>query len=521
MERRSIKIGLILLLLFFCGLTNPLLAQEEKRLTSEVTVPVKDRDVVYAKQRAFRQAGRQVILLASKLLIGDDLFPELQSTLRSQLTPNNYFDSVKVLKEETEDGNFTIKIRASVRITLLSKDLRELNIPLEKDKPMKLGYIVDSKINIPQEIISERFEVLKYGLGELITTEVEKEMTPEAAKRLFSLTQGQPFLLLVTPLPPRSNTIRGLKFQVIGKNDYKVVKSFDLAFRSQPRDNLEDYILNNKKEFEDLFTVSSLPRSLFEYGKSQALTLDLEGLYSPSARYEFEKYVLAHSGNVKSYALTMVSLKRVQYKIFAKGDIEALVDDILSKNTRFNFSIIESSSLHYQVQVKHHAMPEVREAAPYKMSKKVEAELAAALDLKEGEEIPKKYIPKTQEVEPNNSADRLNALHVYRNNWGRLNSRADEDLYYLDSPKSKGIVIDWVRIGKTYLKPKLNLYDGNYRLLQSWVIPRGSNHVNVKYNWPDTMPEHLILRVVDSVGYIRGETGGFRFFEYSLQYYWR
>ncbi|MDX2471774.1 MAG: hypothetical protein QNL04_14485 [SAR324 cluster bacterium] len=521
MERRSIKIGLILLLLFFCGFSNPLLAQEEKSLTSEVTIPVKERDVVYARQRAFRQAGRQVILLASKLLIGDELYPELESTLRSQLTPNNYFDSVKVLKEEAEDGNFTIKIRASVRITLLSKDLRELNIPLEKDKPMKLGYILDSRVKIPQEIIIERFKTLKYDLGEPVITDVEKTITPEAAKRLFSLTQGQPFLLLITAQPPKSNRVRGLKFRVIGKNDYKVVKSFEFAFRSQAADQVDEYIMSNVQEFEDLFTVASLPRSLFEYGQSQALTLNLKGLSSPSARSEFEKYVLNRSGKVKSYALTMVSLKKTQYKVFAKGDIGELVEELLSKNNRFTFNLIESSALHYQVQVKHHMIPDVRESRPYKISKKVEAELLKALGLKEGEVIPKKFIPKTQEVEPNNSANRLNALHIHRNIWGRLNSRADEDLYYLDSPKGKEIVIDWVKIGKTYLKPKLNLYDGKFRLLKSWDIPSRGPNVTVKYNWGDKTPERLVLRVVDSVGYIRGETGGFRFFEYSLQYYWR
>ena len=74
--RQLIKASLILCFFWLPGLLQ---AEEIKRYESQVTVPIHEKDEVYARNQAFADARRALVQLAAKDLIGDALYQENES----------------------------------------------------------------------------------------------------------------------------------------------------------------------------------------------------------------------------------------------------------------------------------------------------------------------------------------------------------------------------------------------------------------------------------------------------------
>ena len=131
------------------------------------------------------------------------------------------------------------------------------------------------------------------------------------------------------------------------------------------------------------------------------------------------------------------------------------------------------------------------------------------------------YLPRLQEKEPNNTSKKLNGLPPSTLMIGYISSRADEDLFQLKrNTESATLEVEWIRIGKTTLSPQLRLYDQALNFVSKYSLSKSQNKIKFQYTFEQGVPRKVYLRVTDKVGFIQGETGGFKSFYYLLRYQW-
>ncbi len=132
------------------------------------------------------------------------------------------------------------------------------------------------------------------------------------------------------------------------------------------------------------------------------------------------------------------------------------------------------------------------------------------------------YFPRLQEKEPNNNSKNLNGLPSSTLVIGYVSSRADEDLFQLKrNIDSSTLVVEWLRVGKTTLSPQLRLYDHSFNFINNYNLIGSQNKMKFEYTFKQGAPRKVYLRVTDKLGFIQGETGGFKSFYYLLRYEWK
>ena len=144
-------------------------------------------------------------------------------------------------------------------------------------------------------------------------------------------------------------------------------------------------------------------------------------------------------------------------------------------------------------------------------------------EVPEEEEIGEAFIPKIVEKEPNNTSRVTNFLPSATRVLGNISSRADEDIFQLQLPEedSSSIMIDWIRVGKTSLSPQLRLYDENFNFLGNYALSGKSKRLKFSYTLPSDAPKVIFIRISDAVGFIQGETGGYKSYQYMLRFEWK
>jgi hypothetical protein len=88
------------------------------------------------------------------------------------------------------------------------------------------------------------------------------------------------------------------------------------------------------------------------------------------------------------------------------------------------------------------------------------------------------------------------------------------------SDQNATIYIDWIQIGKTSLAPQLKLYDDGFNFIKAFHLARAKKRLRVSYTFPGTAPEKIYIRISDRIGFIQGETGGFKRYQYLIRYSW-
>ena len=139
-------------------------------------------------------------------------------------------------------------------------------------------------------------------------------------------------------------------------------------------------------------------------------------------------------------------------------------------------------------------------------------------------EIDETLIPEIEENEPNNNSRRFNYLPNETLLIGKISSRADEDIYQIEEPQedeTSSINIEWMIASKTSLSPQLKLYDDDFKFLNSYSLIGNQNRIKFSYTFQTETPKRIYIRVSDSVGFIQGETGGYKSYDYLLKVEWK
>jgi hypothetical protein len=197
-------------------------------------------------------------------------------------------------------------------------------------------------------------------------------------------------------------------------------------------------------------------------------------------------------------------------------------------------------------------------------------------------ELSAEFLPSLKEKEPNNNSMKLNALPPSTLMLGRISNRADEDIFQLkcghivkesqanflftfdnvseeipvdttsleneikeanqtDEPDKKttlpeipltsyidetcddisSVFVDWIRISKTTLSPLIRLYDQDYNFLVAYTMADSRNRLRFRHTFRKKQPQAVFLRISDKIGFIPGETGGSKYFDYLLRFNWR
>ncbi|MCP4754446.1 MAG: hypothetical protein GY866_26490, partial [Proteobacteria bacterium] len=87
-------------------------------------------------------------------------------------------------------------------------------------------------------------------------------------------------------------------------------------------------------------------------------------------------------------------------------------------------------------------------------------------------------------------------------------------------PKESTIHIDWIRVGRTTLNPQLRLYDENFDFINVFSLIGFQNKLSFSHTFHGDPPQKIYLRISDKIGFIPGETGGVKYFDYLIKYYW-
>ncbi len=82
------------------------------------------------------------------------------------------------------------------------------------------------------------------------------------------------------------------------------------------------------------------------------------------------------------------------------------------------------------------------------------------------------------------------------------------------------IYIDWIQIGKTSLAPQLKLYDESFNFINAFNLARSQKRMRFNYTFAQAVPEKIYIRIADRIGFIQGETGGFKRYQYLIRYSW-
>lgn len=82
------------------------------------------------------------------------------------------------------------------------------------------------------------------------------------------------------------------------------------------------------------------------------------------------------------------------------------------------------------------------------------------------------------------------------------------------------VYIDWILVGKTSLSPQLTLYDGSFNFINAFHLVRSQKRLRFNHTFRHSVPEKLYVRISDKIGFIQGETGGFKRYLYLLKYSW-
>ncbi len=515
-------------------------ARETQKYKAEITVPILENDTVYARNNAFQSLQRLILTAAITDLIGQDLFSEYRySILRSKsIKPSKFLVSAKVLDEFSNDKKFTMKLEGIIQTSTLAEELRKLNLVLKNDPMVPVTVMVESGLKIGRQDLSERLGLLHINISDFKKVDIsdflpEERFTGNFAERLFSLNGGSKVVYLIDSIPAEEpGFIKAIRTQIFRRADYAVISAFQLDLPNPLAAGQIDPATLGR--LNRLFTISSLEMGLYNEGLDATVILEVEGLIDPFNRSEFEQKVLKKNRSIKSYTLTQISLNKSRYRIQSRVGLKELASIFEKKHPYFYFIVEQVNSNTIQIESFYRYVDQAPEVDVWEPNQRIMGLIADSLgeefmandltsnDLILQPTVQNRFIPKFVEKEPNNNSQHLNRIPPSTQILGNISSRADEDVFQLTRDvNSSTLVVEWIRIGKTTLSPQLRLYDHQFNVINNYNLVGRQNKLRFSYTFKESAPQKVFLRVTDKVGYIQGETGGFKTFYYLLKYYWQ
>jgi hypothetical protein len=519
-----------LILLFVIILPGIVTAQQQADYNSTITVSIPDQDTVFARNNAFQSLKRQILIDAIKDQLGVIIYEEHASQIlrHKDIKASELISAYQILQEYSIGEKFTMKLQGTIRVDVLNETLRKMNLILKDDPWYNITLVADNNINIPIELLQQKLDIYHIKIHSLYTydsnsTQVDDHQDVTFIEDLFlRFPENQILFFIQEEKNSESNLINGLRIRIFRKADFQQVTTFTIKFRKPVDPSLVNRELKrNKSRFISAFSVQTCKRHLYDEGLESFIDINVAGLTNPFERNEFEKYVLKKNSGIQSYFLKNISNEAVDYELYSKYSIARLMEYFEAKNEAFDI-IPELNGIN---QLKIYAIyklgQDIVELDTWQYDNNVVEQLNKILN--ETEEFDETLIPDVEEKEPNNNSRRFNYLPNGTLLIGKISSRADEDIYQVEEPLEdiSSINIEWMLGSKTSLSPQLKLYDDNFKFLNSYSLLGHQNRIKFSYTFQLETPKRIYIRVSDAVGFIQGETGGYKSYDYLLKVQWK
>ena len=502
-------------------------AQELKGYQAEVSQEITDKDVVYARNLAFGKLRETVVQAAVSDLLGEGMYSEFRAddSLVRRLDSSRYLSSVKVLKEERQSNLFVMRIEGLVDLTSLTDRLQELNLILKGDPWVKVSLWVEGGLQLPKEALLERLKLFHLTVVSTENLKLDPSLSkdqPSFVQSLFPERSTAEVALLVEPKKAASGELfGGVGLRIYRKAGLSSLGSFSMTFEPIPEGQLPQALAGQEKSFLALFSLRSLALPAFREGESSSLEMEVQGLGSPELQSQFETHVLKPNPSVAGFSLKGLSRNKAVYQVQAKQDLPVLLENLKKANPYFYFEVVKFEVNQLTLKAEYKLGRQVVPVKPMTLDAKLVPEIAQMLDLDPKATPPSEWLPNMSEVEPNNNSLSLNQLPVKVLVYGQISSRADEDLFEIQPvPGMKTLTLEWAKVGKTDLSPQIKLYDENLGYLNQYNL-LGTKHTKIPITLPEVPHGPLYLRIGDRVGFIQGETGGFKSYKYLVRITWK
>ena len=505
-----------------CGL-----AQELKGYQAEVSQEITDKDVVYARNLAFGKLRELVVQAAVLELLGEGMYNEFRAddSFGRRLDSSRYLASVKVLKEERQANLFLMRIEGLVDVTSLTDRLQEMNLILKGDPWVKVSLWVEGGLQLPKEALLERLKLFHLTVVSTESLKLDKSLDksqPSFAQSLFPERGTAEVALLVEPKKATQGELYGgVGLRVFRKAGLSSLGSFSMSLEPFSEGQLPQALAGRDKSFLALFSLSSLALPAFREGESSSLEMEVQGLRSPELQSQFETHVLKPNPSVAGFWLKELSQNKAVYQVQAKQELPVLLENLKKANPYFYFEVVKFEVNQLVLKAEYKLGRQVVPVKPMNLDPKLMTEIAQMLDLDPKATPPSDWLPTVGEVEPNNNSLALNQLPTKVLVYGQISSRADEDLFEIEPVAGmKTLTLEWAKVGKTDLSPQIKLYDENLGYLNQYNL-LGTKHTKIPISLPEVPHGPLYLRIGDRVGFIQGETGGFKSYKYLIRITWK
>ena len=511
----------------------PLLFSQETRLFEDIiTVPILEKDTVFARNNAFQTLQKRLLAQAVKELLGVHLFEEYQKLIFRQkdIVPGNYLDTVQIQQEYAMDEKFTMKLQGVILLSELKERLRKLNLVLLDDPLVPIVLIVERDLFIPKEKLAERLRLFRIHIA--AEDRVDMSAIPYEARdqrpfieSLFNRFPDFRIIYLIEKVSTAHYKDLGeIRVRIFRSTDFTQISLFGLKLKPPIQiANQENHFDRIHSRFLSLFTINSCKRHLYTQGMESLIELELTGIQSPFWRYQFEEKILKPDRNIRSYFLKTLSKDVAGYQLATGYSVTSLVPTIEKSNQHFDLYAEVSGPNRLQVWAIYKGVERISDLDAWEVRPKTIDAIRATFDLPEEEMLNEDLLPEFIEKEPNNTSHELNFLPLSKRVIGNLSSRADEDIFQLQQPEKNHattLIIDWIRIGKTALSPQLRLYDKNFNFLHSYSVSENQKRMKISHTLQKDATKQLYLRISDSIGFIQGETGGYKSCQYMLLLTW-
>jgi len=318
----------------------------------------------------------------------------------------------------------------------------------------------------------------------------------------------------------RKGKIEKLYCNILRKTDARELGTISWNFPYYTRiPNINHSITQNPSRYWARFSLPTLKFGDYEGGEENNYQVRLLGIQTPYQRHIFETKILKKNRKVISHTLVELSREQVIYHLEAATKIESLARDLEKENPWFQIQVLDwnQESIDLLAGWKDFIMD--RSPVQWKIEASILGKIQKTLNPEE--DLALENIPTHVEVEPNNTSQNTNIFQENTLLLGLISSRADEDIYQISGKENETtLVINWTRFGKTALSPQLKLYDEQFQHLGTYKIRGSQTSLRIQYEHEDQFSQKIFLRISDEVGFIQGETGGFKSYRYLLKYHW-
>jgi len=514
------------LLLFFLLLPILGYSAQLKTYQAETTQPIVDKDVVYARDVAFQNLRRTLIDQAVLDLLGPEMYEMYRSAefTQGKLRSSRFLNSVKVLKEAKEGREFFMSINGQVALSDLSESLRRMNLVLKNDSWQKVTLLVESPLVLPEKALIARLKIFHLKVESVKSVNLDSSEPRDTPQQIESLFTQHPKARLIFLIETQKSTDTGedsIGLRVLRKSGYRQLGVYSKTVGTVAEDGWSEVLEDNQPGFLALFSLTSIQQASFSEGEQSMVRLEVSGLDSPFLRNQFEDHILRDKSEIRHFGLARLARAGAVYQVQVRRGADSLVNKLNKPNPYFHFEITDSSASQIQLSAASKFSRSQSVLKEFSSDEDMLNQIAALLGQDPETLPPEEWVPLFIEVEPNDNAQKVNILGPNILVTGRVSSRADADIFELKPKKgSKTLSIVWGRVGKTSLSPQLKLYDQRFGYLNQYNL-EGIKQTTVQYRFQEPPTAPIYLRVADRVGFIQGETGGFKSYQYLINYKWK